>query len=157
MALIPGKLILTYVFDWLYFTQCYTSFLSIDHLLYLCEWFLILSHLIKMRTIFVLIGIFFVIIWDLVLLLVNSVSGFRLELMYISLIKNDKVNPHWCPWFSAACAAAIVHRNHLLCLYQKDKSSDSKVKFREVSNRCKRVLEATKLAYANKTIVFCIW
>ena len=34
---------------------------------------------------------------------------------------------------------------------QKDKSSDSKVKFRQASNRCQRVLEAAKLAYANKT------
>ena len=31
------------------------------------------------------------------------------------------------------------------------KSSDSKVKFRQDSNRCKRVLEAAKLTYANKT------
>ena len=36
-------------------------------------------------------------------------------------------------------------------MYQKDKSSDSKVKFREASNCCKRVLEAAKLVYANKT------
>ena len=36
-------------------------------------------------------------------------------------------------------------------LYQKDKSSDSKVKLRKASNHCKRVLEATKFAYANKT------
>ena len=36
-------------------------------------------------------------------------------------------------------------------MYQKDKSSDSKVKFRQASNRCKRVLEAAKLAYGNKT------
>ena len=55
------------------------------------------------------------------------------------------------PWLSAACVAAIVHRNHFFCLYQKDKSSESKVKFRQASNRCKRVLEAAKLAYANKT------
>ena len=40
-----------------------------------------------------------------------------------------QVNPHSSPWFSAACANAIVHRNHFFCLYQKDKSSDSKVKF----------------------------
>ena len=33
----------------------------------------------------------------------------------------------------------------------KKKSSDSKVKFREASNRGKRVLEAVKLAYASKT------
>ena len=62
-----------------------------------------------------------------------------------------QVKPHSSPWFSAACAAAIVHRNHFFRLYQKDKSSDSKVKFRQASNHYKRVLEAAKLAYANKT------
>ena len=36
-------------------------------------------------------------------------------------------------------------------MHQREKSSDSKVKFRQASNRCERVLEATKLAYANKT------
>ena len=36
-------------------------------------------------------------------------------------------------------------------MYQKDKSSASKVKFRQASNHCKRVLEAAKFAYANKT------
>ena len=38
-------------------------------------------------------------------------------------------------------------------MYQNDKSSDSKV-FRQASNHCKRVLEAAKLAYANKTKEF---
>ena len=60
-----------------------------------------------------------------------------------------QVKPHSSPWFSAACAAAIVHRNHFLCLYQQNKSSESKVKFRQTSNHCKRVLEAAKLAYAS--------
>ena len=36
-------------------------------------------------------------------------------------------------------------------MYQKDKSSDSKIKFRQASNHCTRVPEAAKLAYANKT------
>ena len=54
-------------------------------------------------------------------------------------------------WFSAACAAARGHRNDFFHLYQNDKSSESKVKFRQASNHCKRVLEAAKLAYANKT------
>ena len=54
-------------------------------------------------------------------------------------------------WFLAACAAAIVHRNHFFHLHQKKKSSDSKVKFRQARNCCKRVLEAAKLAYANET------
>ena len=62
-----------------------------------------------------------------------------------------QVKPHSSPWFSAACAAAIVHRNHFFQLYQREKSSDSKVKFRQASNRCKRVLEAAKFAYGNKT------
>ena len=50
-------------------------------------------------------------------------------------------------------------------MYQREKSSDSKVKFRQASNRCKRVLEAAKVAYANKTkesitsqkLGFCDW
>ena len=62
-----------------------------------------------------------------------------------------QVKPHSSPWFSAACAAAIVRRNHFFCLYQREKSSDSKVKFRQASNRCKRVLEAANFSYANKT------
>ena len=62
-----------------------------------------------------------------------------------------QVKPHSSPWFSGACAAAIVHRNHFFCLYKKDKSSESKVKLRQASNFCKRVLETAKVAYANKT------
>ena len=65
-----------------------------------------------------------------------------------------QVKPHLSPWFSAACATAIVYRNYFFRLYQKDKASDSKVKFRKASNRCKRVPEAAKLAYANKTKEF---
>ena len=49
------------------------------------------------------------------------------------------------------CTAAIVHRNHFFHLYQKNKSYDSKVKFRQAINHCKKVLESAKLAYASKT------
>ena len=62
-----------------------------------------------------------------------------------------QINYHSLPWFSTACAAAIVHRNHFFHLYQKDRSSYSKVKITQVSNCCKRVFEAAELAYANKT------
>ena len=62
-----------------------------------------------------------------------------------------KVKPHSSTWFPAACAAAIVHRNYFPQLYQQNKSSESEVKLRQVSNCCKRILEAAKLAYANKT------
>ena len=37
-----------------------------------------------------------------------------------------QVKPDSSPWFSAACAAAIIHRNHFFRLYHKDKSSASK-------------------------------
>ena len=62
-----------------------------------------------------------------------------------------QVKPHSSPWFSDACAAAIVHNNHFFYLYQKDKLSESKKKFRQASNHCKKVLQAVKLAYVNKT------
>ena len=51
-------------------------------------------------------------------------------------VYSPQVKPHSSPWFSA-CVAAIVHRNHFFPLYQKDKSSASKAKFRQASNRCK--------------------
>ena len=38
----------SYVFDWLYFTQCLTSFSSIDHLFRLYARFLSLFHLTQM-------------------------------------------------------------------------------------------------------------
>ena len=53
--------------------------------------------------------------------------------------------------FLAACAADIVHRNHFFRLYQQNKSSESKVTFRQASNCCKKVLEIAKLVYATKT------
>ena len=71
--------------------------------------------------------------------------------MYISLIVSIRSNLTHLHGFSAVCATAIVHRNHFFRLYQQNKSSESKVKFRQANNRCKRVLEATKLAYATKT------
>ena len=78
------------------------------------------------------------------LLLVNFVTGFRLELMYISNRKYQ-VKPHSSPWFSAACATATVHRNHFLRFYQQNKSSESKVKFRQASNVVKEFLKLPNL------------
>ena len=57
------------------------------------------------------------------------------------------------PWFSTACTAAIVLKNHFFHLCQKDKSSDFKLKFREASNCCKWVLEGAKLAYAKSPLL----
>ena len=67
--------------------------------------------------------------------------------MYISLIINIRSSlTYLYPWFSTACAAAVVYRNHFFHLYQQKKSSESKVKFRYVSNCCKKVPEDAKLA-----------
>ena len=72
------------------------------------------DFIIQLMTILVLIVMFFVIIGEifhgrislklvvLLWLLLNFVSGSRLELMYLPL------KPHSCAWFSAACAAPIA-------------------------------------------------
>ena len=70
--------------------------------------------------------------------------------MYITSV-NYQVKPHSPSWFSAACAAAIVHINIFFRLYQQNESSICKRKYRQASIICKRVLQAVKLAYANKT------
>ena len=84
----------------------------------------------------------------LLLLLVNFVSGFRLDLMYIYLI--ESIRPSLTHLHDFQLLLPLVHKNNFH-LHQKDKSSDSKAKFRQASNCCKRLLEAAKLAYANKT------
>ena len=61
-----------------------------------------------------------------------------------------QVKPHSSPWFSTAYGAVIVHGNHYFRLYKQNKISDPNVKFRQASNRCKRVLQAATLAYASK-------
>ena len=61
-----------------------------------------------------------------------------------------QVKRHSSPWFSAACAVAIAHKNHSFHLHQQNKSSESNIKFRQASNCCKRVPEAAKLTYATK-------
>ena len=48
----------------------------------------------------------------------------QLVLIYIPHRKYQ-IKPHLSPWFSSACSAAIVHRNHILHLYQMDKSPDT--------------------------------
>ena len=52
--------------------------------------------------------------------------------------------------FGCFCCCHYSWRS-LFCLYQGEKSSDSKMELRQASNRRNMVLEAAKLAYANKT------
>ena len=72
-----------------------------------------------------------------------------------------------CEWVQVEIDVYITHHKYqvkllsspqfsaeqksFLHLYQQNKSSESKVKFKQASNRCKMVLEAVKLAYATKT------
>ena len=110
----------------------------------------------------VLIRMVFVIIWEmflgkislnsiLPLLLVKFFEWIQVGIdVYIPHCQYH-VKPYSSPWFSAAFAAAIVDKNHFSQLYEQNKPTESKVKFRQASNHCKRVLEASKFAYANKT------
>ena len=115
-------------------------------------------------TIPVLIGMVFVIIrdvpWEDIFKLGASAAAHEfsewVQVGIDAFISHRKyqVKSHSSPWFSPVCAAAIVHRNYFFHLYQKDKSSDSKVKFKQASDCCKKILEAAKLVYANKTKEF---
>ena len=68
-------------------------------------------------------------------------------------IPNSKyqVKLHRFSSFSAACAASITHKKHFFRLYQQNKCFVSKAKLRQASNCYKRVLQAAKLPYTNKT------
>ena len=60
----------------------------------------------------------------LLILLVNSQAGIDLYNPHLKYV----VKPHSSLWFSAACAAAMVHKNHCFDLYQQNKYSESKGK-----------------------------
>ena len=45
----------------------------------------------------------------------------------------------------------FIKNHYFFCLYQQNKSSESKVKFRQAINSYKRAFEAAKLSYANST------
>ena len=81
----------------------------------------------------------------LLLLVLTFVRVTLLKLVYISIFHKYQIKPHSSQCFSAACAAAITHRNHFFHLYQQNKSSVSKVKFRQASNCAKGFLRLTNL------------
>ena len=98
--------------------------------------------IVRLMTILLVIGMVFVIICsreDSFRLSASAAASEFCEWVQVGIDvyiphRKYQVKPHSSPWFSAACAAAIVHRNHFFHLYQKDKSSESKVKFRQASN-----------------------
>ena len=65
-----------------------------------------------------------------------------------------QASPHSSLRFLTSCASSIIHKNHLLHLYQQSKTSVSNIKFRKVTNRCRRVIEYDKLVYSNNGRAF---
>ena len=66
--------------------------------------------------------------------------------MYISLLINIRSSFIHVHGFQLLLLFSLF-----FCLYQQNKFSESKVKFRQANNRCKSVPEAAKLVYAKKT------
>ena len=117
----------------------------------------------QLMTILVMIGIVFMIILGmfheriyvnsvLLLLPVNFVSGVRLKQENLSSKVSGQASVIFM-FFSCLCCCHSSQKSLFFFLYQKYKSSESKEKFRHASSRCERVLEAAKLACANKTRV----
>ena len=73
----------------------------------------------------------------LLLLLVNFVSGFRLELMYVSLMVSIRSNLTHLLVFQLLVLLPYFIEITFFCLYHQNKFSQSKVKFRQASNHCK--------------------
>ena len=110
-------------------------------------------------AILVLIGMVFVIIWeiweDIFKLRASAAVSEFCEWIQIGIddyILHCKyqIKSHSSPWFSAACAAAIVHGNHFFRLYRQNKYQHN-VKLWQTIHCCKRVPEVGKLACATKT------
>ena len=62
-----------------------------------------------------------------------------------------QVKSHSSPRFLAVCVVALIFHRKNFRLHQQNKSYACKVDFRQASNRCKKIFEVAKLAYANKT------
>ena len=83
-------------------------------------------------------------------LLMNFVSGFRLVLMYISIIISIRSGlTHLHSFQLLELLPEFIEITFFVCT--NNKSSESKGKLRQAGNHRKRVLEAAKLVYASKT------
>ena len=85
------------------------------------------------------------------LLLVNFVSGCRLDLMYITLTVNITTQVSFISIVFNCLCCCHSSKKSLFGLHQQNKFSESKIQFKQASNCWERVLEAAELAYANKT------
>ena len=80
----------------------------------------------------------------LLLLLVNFVSGFRLELMYIFLIVSIRSSLTHLHSFQQL-VLLLQFIEIFVCLYQQIKSSEFKLKFRQASNCSKEFVKMPNL------------
>ena len=72
--------------------------------------------------------------------------------IYLSIqYRKCQIKPHLSLWFSVALAALIAHGYVSFHMYQNNKYSASKAKFRQASNHFKKILKAAKFDCANKT------
>lgn len=77
----------------------------------------------------------------------NFVTGFKLKLIHIPLIKSIRsIFIHL--WFSLVCRAVIAHRNKFFLWYLHNRSAVSKANFKQPNNRCKMYPELVKRLYA---------
>ena len=89
--------------------------------------------------------------WISLNLVLNVASGLRLELMYLSLILNIRSSLTHFHGFQLLVLLLQLMEVTFFGLHQPNKSSKSKINFSEAINDCKKVLDATKTAHANKT------
>ena len=77
----------------------------------------------------------------------NFVTGFKLKLIHILLIKSIRsIFIHL--WFSLVCRAVTAHRNKFFLWYLHNRSAVSKANFKQPNNRCKMYPELVKRLYA---------
>ena len=103
----------------------------------------------------------FVIIWEMFYGRISLNSVFPLVVasfvwcscgtdIYISLIANIRSSLTHLHGFQLLVLLPWSIEITFFLLYQQNESYESKVKFRQAGNRCKRILEATKVAYVVK-------
>ena len=66
-----------------------------------------------------------------------------------------QVKPHSSPWFSAACAAAIVHRNHLILRQSSDRLVTFGKGFLKLPNLHMLIKQKSPLLPRNVTLANC--
>ena len=103
----------------------------------------------QLMNILELIGTVSMTIWEM---FCRRISLWKILVIndYILHCKHQ-VKAHPSPSFSADGTAAIARRNHFFRMFQQNKSSASKLKFKQASNRFKRLLETAKYASVNET------